>query len=268
MLNRSGPNAERLLKQLTFLPHEDQWIVVRALAYSGLPDWRGSMQRLEKYFPGRSEMAQAYLAGHLPTFEKIGLEDTKPTKWDDVKDWVTFHKRPPAVHQATFENSPELLDVLWGEYFATGDIAPLAKIVSLLPWSQDAESINKLTIGNMAKFTLADNGAKSVRLLSHLRQLQPGQPKKTAAALSDVVRAAETVDTGYLRKNALASIEELKKRGPDSFRKMAWWGQVGEGAIALGCLGAAVSGAGAAVGIPCVVGGAVTSAGIKMMATP
>jgi hypothetical protein len=28
-------------------------------------------------------------------------------------------------------------------------------------------------------------------------------------------------------------------------RNMAWWGKVGEGAIAVGCLGAAVSGAGA-----------------------
>jgi hypothetical protein len=41
---------------------------------------------------------------------------------------------------------------------------------------------------------------------------------------------------------------------------------VGEGAIALGCIGAAVSGVGAAVGIPCVVGGAVTSAAIKGLA--
>src|SRR5262249_20187174 len=62
-LRSAGPHADRLLVQLTALPHEDQWAVVRALAYSGLPDWQDLMRRLERHFPGRTDMAQAYLDG-------------------------------------------------------------------------------------------------------------------------------------------------------------------------------------------------------------
>jgi hypothetical protein len=94
----------------------------------------------------------------------------------------------------------------------------------------------------------------------------PRQRKEIATALTEVIRAADTVDTGYLRKNGLATIDELKHKGPGSMRTMAWWGQMGAGAISIGCLGAAVSGAGVAV--PCVVGGALSSAGLRMIGQP
>ena len=42
-------------------------------------------------------------------------------------------------------------------------------------------------------------------------------------------------------------------------RKLAGWGQIGQGAIALGCIGAAVAGA-VALGLPCVIGGAASGA--------
>ena len=137
--------------------------------------------------------------------------------------------------------------MLWGAYLATGDEEPITRLLKLLPWSADTESIDKLTIGNMAKYTLADNASRSARLLGLSKTMSPRQRKEIATALSEVIRAADTVDTGYLRKNALATIDELKHKGPGSMRTMAWWGQMGAGAISIGCLGAAV---------PCVVGGA------------
>jgi hypothetical protein len=51
--------------------------------------------------------------------------------------------------------------VLWGAYLATGDEEPITRLLKLLPWSADTESIDKLTIGNMAKYTLADNASRS-----------------------------------------------------------------------------------------------------------
>ena len=48
--------------------------------------------------------------------------------------------------------------------------------------------------------------------------------------------------------------EELKAKGSDSRRNPDFWGQVGVGAVALGCVSASALGK-VAVGIPCVIGG-------------
>ena len=64
--------------------------------------------------------------------------------------------------------------------------------------------------------------------------------------------------------DALNSIEDLKRRGPEDKRTVAWWGQAGQTALALGCVVASVLGH-PEIGIPCVVGGAVSSAAIKVL---
>jgi hypothetical protein len=37
--------------------------------------------------------------------------------------------------------SPDLIDTLWGYYFATGAYSPLARVVAMLPWSRDKDSV-------------------------------------------------------------------------------------------------------------------------------
>jgi hypothetical protein len=69
-----------------------------------------------------------------------------------------------------------------------------------------------------------------------------------------VIETAETVDTARMRKESLAAIEELKQRGPNSKREMTTWGQVGQGALSMGCVVAAATGQ-VEIGIPCVIGG-------------
>ena len=60
----------------------------------------------------------------------------------------------------------------------------------------------------------------------------------------------------------LAAIEELKRKGPGYQRDMKLWGYVGQGAIAVGCIAAATVSF-TALGLPCVIGGAVSSAAIN-----
>ena len=81
--------------------------------------------------------------------------------------------------------------------------------------------------------------------------------------LAEVIEAAETFETGKLRNEALASIDELKRKGPGYQARHLALGQVGEGAIAIGCIAAAVAGQ-VEFGIPCVVGGAATSAALRI----
>jgi hypothetical protein len=97
-----------------------------------------------------------------------------------------------------------------------------------------------------------------------LKHAVHGQPEDTAKILNDVIETAETVDTARMRKESLAAIEELKQKGPNSKREMTTWGQVGQGALSMGCVVAAATGQ-IELGIPCVIGGAAYSAGLQYM---
>ena len=80
------------------------------------------------------------------------------------------------------------------------------------------------------------------------------QPEPIKVPLGEVVEAADTVQLTAVRKDALAAVEELKLKGSDARRNLDFWGQVGVGAVALGCVSAAALGQ-VAIGIPCVIGG-------------
>jgi hypothetical protein len=88
------------------------------------------------------------------------------------------------------------------------------------------------------------------------------QPKETAKVLNEVIETAEDVDTSHMRKQSLAAIDELKQKGPNSKRELSGWGQVGAGALSMGCVVAAATGQ-IELGIPCVIGGAAYSAGVQ-----
>lgn len=77
-----------------------------------------------------------------------------------------------------------------------------------------------------------------------------------------MIEAAETVDAARLRKKALADIEDLKRKGPGYKRNVSWWGQLGQGALAVGCIAAAATGH-VELGLPCVVTGGISSAALS-----
>jgi hypothetical protein len=93
-----------------------------------------------------------------------------------------------------------------------------------------------------------------------LKRAGSEQPKNVV--LKEIVDAAETMETTRLRKEALASIEELKRKGPGYKRDINTWGQIGQGALALGCIAAATAGQ-VQFGLPCVIGGATSSAALN-----
>ncbi len=247
---------------------EDHWVMVRAVAHSALPDWKHLLAEHAYRMPGRSVMISKYLDGSLPT-----LNDTQPQKPlstnEKIKRMFSSEKRPSGPHvDWKIDASPEVLDMLWGKFFATGDYGPILRIVGMLPFSKDEESVDKLTLGVMAKYTLASNSARNPDILALVKRSARQQTPDNAKIVKQITDAADTMQLTALRKEAIGAIEDLKRKGPGSKRDIKNWGTIGEGAIALGCIGAAVSGVGAAVGIPCVVGGAVTSAALKGLAAP
>src|SRR5438874_483225 len=110
--------AEQLVDSFLPVPPEDEWVIVRAIAYSGLPDWRNVLRRVAPRMPGRRVMIDSYLAGKLPTLTDIPLEEATPGMLEKLRG--VFTKNPFAKEERklntslTFAGSQDLLDTLWG----------------------------------------------------------------------------------------------------------------------------------------------------------
>ena len=250
--------AEQLVNSLLPVRPEDEWVIVRAIAYSGLPDWRNLLRHVAPKLPGRKVMIDSYLRGSLPTLADIPLEEPAPGTLEKLRNTLTrnpFTKEEKKLDtKISFATNQDLLDTLWGYYFATGSHTPVRRIMQMLPWSKSRDTIDKLTVGSMARYTLASYAVRDTTLREFLRSELPSQPDNVKTPLTEVIQAADNVQLGAVRRDAVAALDELKTKGSDSRRNLDFWGQVGVGAVALGCVSAAALGQ-VAVGIPCVIGG-------------
>jgi hypothetical protein len=260
-----------LIDQMLPVREEDQWAIVRGIAYSGLPDWKDVLRRHAYQLENRQIMVADYLNGRLPTLGTLAIRPS-PTTWQRVKDAFTIDwdgKKPD--RPVELEATPETLDVLWGYYLASDSYGPVLRMVEMLAWANDRDNVDRLTVGSMAKYTLALNATRDTDLLAKLQtirnaklQSKESQSKDTVALLDEVIHAAEVADTARLRKDALAAIEQLKIKGPNYKREVGTWAKVGQGALAVGCVTAAVMGQ-VYLGLPCVIGGGATNAAMYYM---
>lgn len=255
--------AEGLIAAMADIPPADQWAVVKAVAYSRLGGWRHLLAATAHHMPTRQVMIDAYLDGTLPGFDAYRMTGDSASMMERAGRWIGIGKPDEGVW---LEPSPAVLDTLWGYYFATGSEAPLADIAALVEWSKDYNDVAKLTIGSAAKYSLAANASRDAALLAAIRSVRGRAGETVGPMLDEAIFAAEISETGKLRQEAADAIATLRQKGPQYLRRVAWWGKAGEGAIALGCIAAAVTGQ-VQLGVPCVVGGAVTSAVLRYFAT-
>ena len=234
VLGTNQMKAEKLVGAMLPLRSDEEAIVIKAIAYSGLPNWRGILNDFVDRLADRR-----LLIDSLVTSKTVLLMD-KP-----VEEGRT-------------------LDMLWGYYLATGYYQPVQRIMTALPWSNNKEDLDKLSVGSMAKWTLTSNAAKDQGLLRLYYTESKVAPEKVAVPLKEVIEAVEMAETGKIKKQAQVAIEELKTKGPASKRTLAWDTQLGATAVAVGCIAAEVTGH-AELGIPCIVTGAVTQAAGKIM---
>jgi hypothetical protein len=261
VLGANPQRADELVDAMYPVQPEDQWVIVRAIAYSGLPDWKERLKAQEERLPTRKAMIGKFIDGRLPTLSALGPK-SEPSGWEKTKRlFGAGEKKGPSATWA-MDASPELLDVLWGYYFATGGYGPVARMIALLPWSKDRDNADRLLIGSMTKFTLATNASRDPALLTLLKRAAPSRGSEERTVLQDIIEAADTMELTRIRKEQMAAIEEIKRKGPGYKRELSGWGQLGEGAIGVGCVTAAVMSM-TALGIPCVVGGAAASAGLR-----
>ena len=214
VLGNNPARAEDLVAKMLSIDPADHWVLVRAVAYSGLSDWKELLATFVDRMPTRRAMIDKYLDGKLPTLEQIDFRPAKPGVFDKLKATFSADK-DNKKKAAALEPTPELIDVLWGYYLATGEYAPIESVIKLLPLANDNDSVDNLTTGSAAKFTLASNAVRDTELLAMLQWAVKSQPKEIAAVLKDVIETAETVDTVHMRQESLAAIEEPQGEGPE-----------------------------------------------------
>jgi hypothetical protein len=235
VIEANPKRAEALIAKMFPMPPEDQVAIVRAIAHSGHPEWQGLLRKFAERMPARGVLIDRFISGKLPTLAQMPLD-----------------------------TGAAPLDMLWGKYFASGSYEPVVRMVSILKWAKDQDNLDRLTVGSMAKLTLATNASRDQELLKMLKASMAYETKATKVVLGEVIEAAETFEFGKVRRDAMAAIEQLKVKGPQSARATAWWGQAGQTALALGCIVAGALGH-VEVGVPCIIGGAVSSAALKYM---
>lgn len=233
VLGANPETAETLIEKMFPLPSEDQVLLIKAIAYSGLEDWKSLLTKFVERMPARKVLIDKFLFGNKPVLADLPLAEDQ-----------------------------SVIDLNWGYYFATGSEAPVRRIVQVLAYSSDKNEVEKLTIGAMAKWTLAQNASRDSDLLMMLKGFASEEVASVRVPLNEVIEGAETLELGKIRRQALASIEELKVKGPEKVRNYNWWGQTGQTVLALGCVAASATGQ-VGFGIPCVVGGALSTAALK-----
>lgn len=235
VLSTEAQDASALIARMFPMPPEDQVFLIHAIAYSELDNWRELLMAFSERMPARKVLIEHYLYGDGKTLFQLPMDE------------------------GSF-----VLDAHWGYYFGSGSRAALARIAGALEWAGEQNDVEKLTIGAMAKWTLASNATRDEGLKADLTHEMNRASDTARPHLRDVILAAETFETQKIRRDAVAAIEALKSKGPAYKREYAWWGQTGQTVLALGCVAASALGQ-VQLGIPCVVGGAVSSAALKYL---
>ena len=176
-------------------------------------------------------------------------------------------QRKPVDMKLSFGNNPELLDTLWGIYFATSDYRPIWRILTMLPWSKDHDNADRLTVGSGAKYTLANNAARYPDVLALLKEMAPYQSPEVAKILErrhcvgrDVANRADPQGAAGRDRRAQAQGAGLPARRIEALG-------LGRPGRDRDRLHRAATASLTSLGLPCVIGGAVTSAAMNYWAS-
>lgn len=253
VLGDNPKDGPRMIPKMFPLPDKEQAVIIRAIAYSGRPDWRQLLEKNSSRMPLRRPLIDDFLKGKRPTLMELPLEDG---------------------------GSPGIY-ALWGYYVATGQHEPVIRIMEALKWSKskkdsgfawrkifsgwgrDANKLEKITAGGTAKWTLASYAERDRELINLYRAEASRQPKEVAEPLKEVISAAEDFEAERIRKDQFGAIEDAQRSQLSADAGMTKGATAGSLAIATGCVAATALGQ-AQIAIPCVIGGALYSGAAKL----
>src|SRR3974377_1946653 len=117
VLGSNASHADDLIAKMLPIDPSDHWVLVRAIAYSGLPNWGGLPATFLPRMATRRAMIDKYLDGKLPRLEQIDYRTDKPGMLDKIKS--TLHIGKDQKKAVALEPTPEVMAVLWGCSLAT-----------------------------------------------------------------------------------------------------------------------------------------------------
>jgi hypothetical protein len=253
VLGDNPKDGPRMIPKMFPLPDKEQAVIIRAIAYSGRPDWRQLLEKNSSRMPLRRPLIDDFLKGKRPTLMELPLDDGGS----------------PGVY------------ALWGYYVATGQHEPVIRIMEALKWSKSkkdsgfawrkifsgwgrgANTLEKITTGGTAKWTLASYAERDRELINLYRAEASRQPKEIAEPLKEVISAAEDFEAERIRKDQFGAIEDAQRSQLSADAGMTKGATAGSLAIATGCVAATALGQ-AQIAIPCVIGGALYSGAAKL----
>ncbi len=251
-----GDNPKRgpaLVAKMLPLPDKDQAVIIKAIAYSGRPDWRELLTKFKDRMPLRQPLIEEYLSGKRVSLMDVDLEGGSP-----------------------------IVYTLWGYYVATGHYEPVVRIMQALRWSRnhddhsfswgkmfdgwsgDPAELDRITVGGTAKWTLASYAERNRDLIGLYRAEYDRQPEDVAHPLKDVIEAAEAFESESIRKDQFGAIEDAQKKKLGDEAGMSKAATAGSIAIATGCVAASALGQ-IYIAVPCVIGGALYTGAVKLM---
>lgn len=151
--------ADPVIERLLALPPDDQAVLVLGLWYSALPE---AKTRLREIAPRMS--AQEKLIASLVNNEQLRLTEIP------------------------LEQGAWVLDALWGNFTATGDEAPVQRVIAALSW---ANATGNFAVGGAARWSLTSNAVKHPRVREICRTELARMPKETAAPLAALLREVD-----------------------------------------------------------------------------
>ena len=66
ILGSNPDKAETIISETLAMRPDDHWIIVRAIAYSGMPNWKQLLVKFKARIPARRAMIDKYLVGKVP----------------------------------------------------------------------------------------------------------------------------------------------------------------------------------------------------------
>lgn len=84
--------------------------------------------------------------------------------------------------------SPEVLDLLWTEFFVTGEAKPIKRITEALPGLEDKDNMGVFIVASAARWSLTSNAVQFDKVLEILKGIQKENSTK---AIADIIEKAE-----------------------------------------------------------------------------
>lgn len=163
VLSKNPKMVPATLPRLAALPPNEQPVVILGLWYSGHPDTKGLLAGLAKDMPEQRSM----------------IEDLS-------------RSTPAKLIELPLEGDPGVMAALWGNFMATGDEAPVLRIIEALPFTMIAQGDRqRLAMGRVAEWSLASNAAQHPRVMEIVRRQARARTGPMANILNRVIARAQ-----------------------------------------------------------------------------